>query len=129
MIIDHVSLGVADLDRARSFYDAALKPLGVKRLYDDRGMLGYGRGEHPELWFARPESGDRRGHGPSAGFHLCLHADSRPAVAAFHEAALGAGARDNGAPGLRPHYGPTYYGAFAIDPDGHHIEAVCHAPV
>jgi len=128
MTIDHLSLGTVDLDRARRFYDAVLEPLGIKRLYDDGGMLGYGEGEHPELWLSEPEPADRRGLGPSAGFHVCLKAGSRRAVDAFHRAALAAGARDNGAPGLRPHYSPTYYGAFAIDPDGHHLEAVCYAP-
>jgi len=126
--IDHISLGVSDLDRGRAFYDAALKPLGVSCLYSNADVAGYGRGQHPQFWVALYVAKDKRSKKPSASFHVCFQTERRSQVDAFYKAALAAGAKDNGAPGLRPQYTPTYYGAFAIAPDGHHIEAVCTAP-
>ena len=126
-MIDHVGLTVADFQRARDFYDAALKPLGFARRMElgpeqtgGTSHAGYGR-ERPVFWI-----GD--GGAPSGHVHLALAARTRAEVDAFHAAALAAGGRDNGAPGLRPHYHPSYYGAFVLDPDGVNVEAVCHAP-
>ena len=120
-MLGHVSLGVRDLARAGGFYDAALASLGWVRLWDAPQGLGYGPpggGEKLNL-FPHP---DARPPGP--GFHLAFDAPDRAAVDAFHAAALGAGGGDNGAPGLRARYGPTYYAAFVVDPEGHHLETV-----
>jgi catechol 2,3-dioxygenase-like lactoylglutathione lyase family enzyme len=127
-VLDHVSLGVSDLERSRRFYDVALRPLGIVRIVD----FGEGRGS---------DYGAMAGSlgveftitvepnvAPSRGMHLCFRAPNRDAVSAFHAAALMSGGRDDGAPGLRPHYHANYFGAFVLDPDGHRIEAVCHAP-
>jgi catechol 2,3-dioxygenase-like lactoylglutathione lyase family enzyme len=121
-MLHHVSFAVADLRRSATFYDAALLTLGYVRVWTDETAIGYGH----------PGSGDKfaiklRGKGisvPGPGFHLAFSAPSREAVAAFHHAALAHGGTDNGAPGLRPHYGPDYYAAFVLDPDGYRIEAV-----
>ncbi len=128
-MIDHLSLGVRDLARSRAFYDAALATLGYQRLYDLDSVSGYGSpAPHPlreqalAFWI---------GHAPDGGAlngHVCFRASGRAAVDAFHKAALTAGGRDNGPPGLRPQYHAHYYAAFIIDPDGHRIEAVHHEP-
>ena len=132
-MLDHVSLGVSDLESSRRFYDAILRPLGVVRTVD------FGR---------RPEGGAGSDYGmmlgqvggveftimvettvaPVRGAHICLRAFSREAVRAFHAAALDSGGRSDGAPGPRPQYHPDYYAAFVFDPDGHRIEAACHLP-
>lgn len=119
-VLDHVTLKVADFRRAAEFYDRALAPLGLARLFgDDATFAGYGA-ERPFFWI---------GADGRAGYaHVAFACPDRAAVDAFHAAAMAAGARDNGAPGLRPHYHPNYYGTFVLDPDGHNIEAVCHAP-
>ena len=120
-VLDHVSLKVADYRRAEAFYDVALAPLGLKRLFGDgETYAGYGS-DRPFFWIG---CDGRTGYA-----HVALAVAERAAVDAFHATALAAGGRDNGAPGLREHYHPTYYGAFVLDPDGHNIEAVCHAPV
>ncbi len=126
-MIDHLTFGVRDFARSTGFYDRALAPLGVKRLFDvptehtaGARTTGYGD-DRPWLWLA-----DKN---PTSGLmHVAIQASSRAAVDAFHREALAAGGRDNGAPGLRPYYHPDYYGAFILDPDGHNIEAVCHTP-
>jgi catechol 2,3-dioxygenase-like lactoylglutathione lyase family enzyme len=117
-MIDHVKLFVADPHASRAFYEAALEPLGYRVLFDRGDVFGLGR-DRPDLWLER---GD-----PTTVTHLALRADDRATVDAFHAAALAAGGRDNGPPGLR-WYHPTYYGAFVLDPDGVNLEAVCHAP-
>jgi catechol 2,3-dioxygenase-like lactoylglutathione lyase family enzyme len=127
-MLDHVSLGVSDLELSRRFYDAALKPLWLTRIVDFAGR-GSDYGAAPgslgvEFTITR-EAGVKT---PIAGLHLCFRAPDRAAVRTFHAAALVAGGRDDGAPGLRPQYHADYYGAFVLDPDGHRIEAVCHAP-
>jgi catechol 2,3-dioxygenase-like lactoylglutathione lyase family enzyme len=127
-MLDHVSIGVSDLERSRRFYDAALRPLGLVRIVDFGGR-GSDYGAAPgalgvEFTITR-EAGVRA---PMPGAHLCFRAPDRSAVLNFHAAALAAGGRDDGAPGLRPRYHADYYGAFVLDPDGHRIEAVCHAP-
>jgi catechol 2,3-dioxygenase-like lactoylglutathione lyase family enzyme len=121
-MIDHVTIGVSDLERSKAFYDRALLPLGIARLYGEGDdFAGYGAGEKAFFWIGLKT-------GPQIGAHIAFAAPDRPTVDRFHAAALGAGGRDNGAPGLRPHYHPEYYGAFVLDPDGHNIEAVCHIP-
>jgi catechol 2,3-dioxygenase-like lactoylglutathione lyase family enzyme len=129
-MLHHLSLGAQDIDRAARFYDATLATLGFVRVWSD----------------LRPgEDGQAVGYGPKGsgdglaikqvaspvpaipGFHVAFSAPTRAAVAAFHRAALASGGKDNGPPGLRPEYGPDYYAAFVIDPEGHRLEAVCKA--
>jgi catechol 2,3-dioxygenase-like lactoylglutathione lyase family enzyme len=126
-MLHHLSLGVRDVERSAAFYDAVLSPLGHVRVWSDLrpGERGQAVGYGP------PGAGDAlalKQHDASAppgpGFHLAFAAPSRAAVDAFHAVALAHGGKDNGAPGLRPHYGPHYYAAFIVDPDGHRIEAV-----
>ena len=124
-MLDHISLGVTDFDRSQAFYDRVLAPLGMVRCFNFPGVAGYGADGRAVFWIGSP---DERSPQPSAGTHLAFSAKDRPSVDAFHAAALAAGGTDNGAPGLRPLYHPNYYGAFAIDPDGHKIEACCHLP-
>lgn len=121
-MFDHISLGVRDVARAGRFYDAALAPLGVKRQYDSKTSLGYGR-DAIGLWIGaaeRPVPAD-----PQSGLHVCFAAPTRASVDAFHAAALKAGGSDNGRPGVRKDYGDNYYAAFVIDPDGYRLEAYC----
>jgi catechol 2,3-dioxygenase-like lactoylglutathione lyase family enzyme len=121
-MIDHVSIGVRDLARAKRFYDRALEPLGYKCLSQDAASLGYGR-DAVALWIGateRPVPPDERSY-----LHFCFTAPTRKAVDAFHAVALQAGGRDNGGPGLRTDYGIGYYAAFVVDPDGYRIEAHC----
>lgn len=122
-MIDHVTFGVSDFARSCAFYDLAFAPLGIRRLATFRvhvDVAGYGD-DRPWFWIADEDA--TRGK-----LHVALAAASRALVDTFHVAALEAGGRDNGAPGLRPHYGPDYYGAFVLDPDGNNIEAVCRRP-
>ena len=121
-MLSHLSFGVNDLDKATVFYDAVLAPLGIVRLWANPRGVGYGPpgGEDKLALFARPG----RVNPPGEGFHLAFAASDREAVDRFHAAAMGQGAKDLGAPGLRAHYGPTYYAAFICDLDGHKLEAV-----
>jgi catechol 2,3-dioxygenase-like lactoylglutathione lyase family enzyme len=119
-VLDHISLGVSDLQRSRAFYREALAPLGLSPIFDFDDSTGYGRDGTPFFWISR--SADAT---PEQGLHIAFAAATHEAVHAFHAAATDAGATDNGAPGPRPQYTPTYYAAFIIDFDGHHIEAVC----
>lgn len=124
-MINHVSIGVRDLAAAKRFYDAAFAALGYPCLSEDASALGYGR-EAAGFWVGaveRPVPPD-----PGSNLHFCFDAPSRESVDAFHRAALAAGGRDNGAPGLRPDYGADYYAAFVIDPDGYRLEAYCAHP-
>jgi catechol 2,3-dioxygenase-like lactoylglutathione lyase family enzyme len=124
-VIDHLSLGVANLERSRNFYDAVLSPLGYVRLWHTARSIGYGpQGSAGEPLAFIEHGADARP--PGAGFHLALIAPSRAAVDAFHAAALGHGGVDEGAPGIRENYDPGYYAAFVCDPDGHRVEAVLH---
>lgn len=119
-MIDHVSIGVSDVQRAKRFYDAAFAPLGYTCLVARETMLGYGR-EAPVFWVAasdRPVPPDLE-----LGLHICFAAPTQASVDAFHAAAIGAGGTDHGQPGPRPNYGPDYYAAFVIDPDGYRMEA------
>jgi catechol 2,3-dioxygenase-like lactoylglutathione lyase family enzyme len=124
-MIDHISIGVRDLARAKRFYDGALRPLGYTCLSEGSGSLGYGR-EAVALWVSEvqhPVPADMK-----SGLHFSFAAPTRASVDQFHAAALSAGARDNGKPGPRGDYGPNYYAAFVIDPDGYRIEAHCEQP-
>lgn len=121
-MLDHVSIGVRDVIAARRFYDAALKPLGYECLSHDESSLGYGSGRVAFWISATPHPVPADGE---SGLHFCFTAPSRKGVDAFHVAALGAGGRDNGKPGVRADYGPNYYAAFVVDPDGYRIEAYC----
>jgi catechol 2,3-dioxygenase-like lactoylglutathione lyase family enzyme len=121
-MLDHISIGVRDIKRTRRFYDAALKPLGYTCLSDGDTSLGYGR-DAVALWISvapRPVPADE-----GSGLHICFAAPTRRSVDDFHAAALAGGGRDNGKAGLREDYGPNYYAAFAIDPDGYRLEAYC----
>jgi catechol 2,3-dioxygenase-like lactoylglutathione lyase family enzyme len=123
-MLDHIGLTVSDLKRSHVFYDHALAPLGISRMKDfskdGTGATGYGDTD-PFFWIA---SGEK----PKGGVHVAFRVNSRALVDAFYQAAMAAGGRDNGPPGLRPQYHATYYGAFVFDPDGNNVEAVCHSP-
>lgn len=121
-MLSHLSFGVADLARAAAFYNGALKALGYVRVWSNEDGVGYGEpGGNDKLALFVQTDGVTP---PGAGFHLAFAAPSRAAVDAFHAAALRLGGRDQGAPGPRAHYSPTYYAAFVTDPDGHKLEAV-----
>jgi catechol 2,3-dioxygenase-like lactoylglutathione lyase family enzyme len=117
---DHVSLKVKDFGKSKRFYESALAPLGIKVQSADAGSAGFGAGETTGLWIAQDSPA-------VSGVHIAFAAPNRAAVNAFHAAGLKAGGRDNGAPGVRDSYSPTYYAAFVYDPDDNNIEAVCHA--
>ena len=127
-MIDHLGIDVADFDASKAFYDKAMAPLGASLLYmvpleytGGAKVGGYGR-DRPVFWLQEGKDGHK------AHQHVAFTARSRAEVEAFHAAALAAGGKDNGGPGLRPHYHANYYGAFVFDPDGNNVEAVCHAP-
>jgi catechol 2,3-dioxygenase-like lactoylglutathione lyase family enzyme len=121
-VLDHVTIGISDIERSKAFYDAALRSLGISRLYAE-GAEFAGYGIHPKafFWIGRRDT-------PQTGAHIAFTANDRATVDRFYDDAIKAGGRDNGRPGIRPHYHANYYGAFVLDPDGHNIEAVCHAP-
>jgi len=126
-MIDHMGISVSDFEVSKNFYRAALKPLGFELLMElsaavtgHTDVAGFGAPPKPEFWISR-------GAPNKPPIHVAFRANSRAVVDAFYRAALAAGGSDNGAPGIRAHYHPHYYGAFVRDPDGHNIEAVCHA--
>ena len=128
-MLDHIGLAVIDFARSKAFYCAALAPLGIgvmKEITPEQtggsSHCGFGEAGKPYFWVS-DGAAERTGR-----VHIAFAARTRADVDAFHRAALAAGGHDNGAPGLRPHYHANYYGAFVLDPDGHNIEAVCHAP-
>jgi len=127
-MIDHTGITVNDLARSKAFYTAALAPIGYQLLMEfpaavtgHADVAGFGEPPKPDFWLGS-------GTPNQPPLHVAFRAANRQQVDAFHAAALAAGGRDNGAPGLRPHYHPDYYGAFVLDPDGHNIEVVCHQP-
>lgn len=122
----HLSLGVSDLARAGCFYDAALGALGYRRVFDGDESIGYGLVDDQDLLLLNLTDDAAV---PRDGFHIAFAATSQEAVDAFHRDGVSAGGRDKGAPGPRPDYGPHYYAAFLIDPDGHHVEAVINETV
>jgi catechol 2,3-dioxygenase-like lactoylglutathione lyase family enzyme len=125
-MIDHTEIVVTDLATSKQFYAAALKPIGYALLMEfpaavtgHRDVAGFGDPPKPDFWLSQ-------GSLHEATVHVAFRVPTRSLVDAFYAAALTAGGRDNGKPGLRPHYHPNYYGAFVLDPDGHNIEVVCH---
>lgn len=149
-MLDHIGIAIADIRRSEAFYAAALAPLGITKLFEygpdktDSGgtAIGFGKDMMPFFWIGdkgdsgavvpRTSTAMPGGHGDlitvGEGTHVAFTAPDRATVDAFYEAAIGAGGKDNGGPGLRPIYHPNYYGAFVLDPDGINIEAVCHRP-
>ncbi|MGH3007432.1 MAG: VOC family protein [Gaiellaceae bacterium] len=123
-MFDHVIIDVRDLEVSRAFYERAFAPLGISVVMelDERTAFG-GESGQPQFWLVA------RGTPGASGVHVAVAAPDREAVDAFHRAALAAGGSDNGAPGLRPQYHPSYYGAFVLDPDGNNVEAVHHGSV
>jgi catechol 2,3-dioxygenase-like lactoylglutathione lyase family enzyme len=119
-MFDHIGFPVRDAVKSRAFYTAALAPLGIGVVREFPGWVGFGKPGQPQFWLG--------GQGaPPSGVHLAFGAATRADVDAFYDAAIAAGGRDNGGPGLRPDYHANYYGAFVFDPDGHNVEAVCHS--
>lgn len=129
-MLDHISLGCADLEASGAFYDAALAPLGYRRVFERNIGVAYGPGPSREgllFWIVQPKNDETEAlH--RRGAHVAFAASRRDDVDAFYDAALTAGGTANGAPDLRPEYSQTYYAAFVRDLDGHKIEAVCRAP-
>lgn len=120
-MIDHIGISVSDFAKSKAFYTQTLAALGYELQMEFGDMAaGFGTQGVPFFWIGVRDTG-----GPA---HVAFRCKTRDTVAAFHAAGLAAGGTDNGAPGLRPHYHPNYYGAFILDPDGHNIEAVCHTP-
>jgi catechol 2,3-dioxygenase-like lactoylglutathione lyase family enzyme len=125
-MIDHTGVTVSNFEHSKSFYSAALAPIGYALLMEipaaitkSTDVAGFGEAPKPDFWI----SGGNPNRPP---IHVAFRVSSRAMVDAFYKAALAAGGTDNGAPGIRAHYHPDYYGAFVLDPDGHNIEAVCH---
>ena len=129
-MIDHIFLTVQSYANSKAFYLKALKPLGYDLVNEYPGGGGFGAGGKPTLWIGEARPGYwTDAHGTSRSpMHIALQAPNRAAVRAFHAAALEAGGKDYGAPGIRATYHPNYYGAFVLDPDGNNAEAVCHRP-
>jgi len=124
-MLDHVGFPVSDYARSKAFYEKALAPLGysmimeVAQTANDLSAAGFGANGKPDFWIGGEG-------GLNKPIHIAITAKDRATVDAFYRAAMAAGGKDNGPPGLRPHYHPNYYAAFVLDPDGHNIEAVCH---
>ena len=118
-MLDHVGLSVSDYARSKRFFEQALAPIGYAVAMEFGSVAGFGA-ERPTFWIAQGEA--------SGPIHVAFSSPDRKRVDDFHAAGLAAGGRDNGPPGLRSQYHPTYYGAFVLDPDGNNIEVVCHAP-
>lgn len=118
-MFDHVGLGVKNLAASKEFFVKALAPLGAAVVMEGPYGVGFGKRQKPSLWLHETTI-------EPAPLHIAIAAESRAEVDAFYKAAIAAGAKDNGPPGLRPHYHANYYGAFVIGPDGHNVEAVCH---
>lgn len=118
-MLDHIGIRVSNYERSKAFYVAALAPLGYRLLFEHPiSGAGFGRSRKPDFLIKQGP--------PSPALHIAFASDDRAKVDAFHKAAVAAGGRDNGGPGVRAEYHPKYYGAFVLDPDGHNIEAVCH---
>ena len=127
-MIDHTGYGVSDFERSKQFYNAALGAIGYALIYEfpasvtgHTDVAGYGEDGKPDFWISRGEPN-------KPPLHIAFRVGDRATVDAFYRAAIEAGGQDNGPPGVRAHYHPNYYGAFVRDPDGHNVEAVCHAP-
>lgn len=127
-MIDHTGISVGDFERSKAFYTKALSAIGYALLMElpasvtgSTDVAGFGEPPKPDFWISK-------GIPNQPPIHVAFRVNSRAQVDAFYQAAMAAGGRDNGAPGIRPHYHQHYYGAFVLDPDGHNVEAVCHSP-
>jgi len=120
-MFDHVAFGVTNLAASKAFFLRSLQPLGVSVAMEGPCGVGMGQNGKPSLWLFETKE-------VPAHLHIAFAANSRAEVDAFYAAAVAAGGKDNGVPGLRPHYHPNYFGAFVLSPDGHNVEAVCHKP-
>ncbi len=120
-MLDHIGLNVSDYAKSKAFYETALAPLGYELIMEVEGYAGFGAGGKPDFWIYG-------GAATTPQVHVAFQSQNRAKVREFYEAALKAGGKDNGPPGIREIYHPNYYGAFVLDPDGHNIEAVCHKP-
>ena len=119
MLIDHIGIAVSNYSTSKAFYTKALAPLGIEQVGEDQGWAGFGKDGQGAFWFGEDDV-------IQSPMHIAFVADTRAQVDQFFEAAIAAGAKDNGKPGLRKRYHASYYGAYVTDPDGHNIEAVCH---
>lgn len=122
-MIDHVGVTVRNVAKSRAFYEKALAPLGIRAVAQHESFVGFGSDAKPVFWIGEGES-----HPAKPADHVAFAAATRAQVREFYKAALAAGGRDHGAPGLRAHYHAHYYAAFVIDFDGYNVEAVCHLP-
>ena len=120
-MFDHVGFGVTNVPASKAFFLKALAPIGVELVMEGPYGVGIGKSRKPSLWLHEATA-------TPAPMHIAFTAEKRSEVDAFYKAALAAGGKDNGAPGIRPHYHANYYGAFVIGPDGHNVELVCHKP-
>lgn len=127
-MIDHLGFPVSDFAASKAFYEKALAPLGYTLVMEVTEEMTGGHGAHAGFGDGKPDFWIGTGKPPVTAVHVAFRAGTRGVVDAFHAAAMAAGGRDNGQPGLRPEYHESYYGAFVLDPDGNNIEAVCHAP-
>jgi len=126
--LDHIGINVTDYGRSKTFYERALAPLGITLVMEYGKAAGFGRNKKPDFWIGEGKTSFQKPEHLAhiTPVHVCFTAKSRAEVEAFHAAALAAGGRDNGKPGLRPEYHANYFGAFVIDPDGHNVEAAIH---
>ena len=122
MIFDHIVLIISDHKKSKIFFSKALLPLGIKFIREDDGCVGFGTNDKASFWVCEEKKNIQK------PMHIAFIAENRKAVDEFHEVAITAGGKDNGAPGIREHYHANYYAAFVLDPDGHNIEAVCRKP-
>ena len=120
-MLDHMGIDVQNYEKSKAFYKTALTSLGYELIMEVQGWAGFGVGGKPDFWI-------QGGKQTIPRIHVAFRSENRAKVRAFYEAALKAGGKDNGPPGIREIYHPNYYGAFVFDPDGHNIEAVCHNP-
>jgi catechol 2,3-dioxygenase-like lactoylglutathione lyase family enzyme len=120
-VFDHIGIGVTNLQASKTFFLRALAPLGIGAVMEVSDAVGLGRGQKPSFWLGATD-------GKPVPLHIAFAAEDRRQVDEFYRLAIAAGGKDNGPPGIRPHYHPNYYAAFVTGPDGHNIEAVCHRP-
>jgi catechol 2,3-dioxygenase-like lactoylglutathione lyase family enzyme len=126
--LDHIGINATEYARSKAFYEKALAPLGITLVMEYGKAAGFGRNKKPDFWIGEGKTSFQKSEqlAPITPVHVCFAARTRAEVDAFYEAAIAAGGRDNGKPGVRAEYHPNYYGAFVIDPDGHNVEAAIH---
>lgn len=120
-MLDHIGIDVSDYEKSKAFYKKALAPLGYQLIMEIMSHAGFGVDGKPDFWISQ-------GKATTPPVHVAFQSKNRATVGEFYDAAIKAGGKDNGPPGIRAHYHPNYYGAFVLDPDGHNIETVCHDP-